>query len=182
MGEATLEVEGSFSAKLLAGLHTLAERLDRHTREVAEANRLAQSAAALLPIPYRTRQQDVCGATGVVVLDFGGPAQGRVWELRHVVVGGDLPSTVAGGAAYVYRVAGVAKSSIPGSLSMADAIDWTATLPNVSFYGPGDAGVIVAPERVFVVITGGTNGQDYQASIDVLDRMATPLDRTSISA
>lgn len=174
-----VEAEVGFSAKLIAGLSTLAERVQRQTDETRRANQLAAQAAALAPISYRRRASGT-PASGALVLDFGGPAQGRTWELRHVVVGGDTPADTRAGAAYVYRVAGGVLASMPAMLSMSDVIDWTATLPNVSFYAAGDV-PIVAGERIFVVVAGGTDGEDYQAAVTVLDRLSTPTDRATIA-
>lgn len=177
---AGVEVEVSFRAKLLAGLSTVAERLAESAKVQREANRRAEQAAALLPIPYRTRAQGF-PSSNALVLDLGGPAQGRVWELRHAVVGGELPSDTRAGAAYYYRVGGVLTTQMPGLASMFDVIDWTATLPAVAFYAAGDV-TIVGGERLVVVITGATDAENYQAVADVQDRLVTPVDRTTIGA
>lgn len=178
--EPGIGVEASFTARLFAGLDAIAEKMERSAKRTEDSARLVQQAAALMPITYRRRAQGF-PASNVLVLDMGGPAQGRVWELRSMKVGsGGLPSETRAGAAYVYAMSGATPDTVLGAASIFDAIDWTTSLPNVAFYGAGEA-VVVAGERLYVVFTGATNAEDYGAAFVVQDRLSTPTDRTTVA-
>ena len=173
-----VEADVSFRAKLGSMLTAAVGHAKDTATELRRQTQLMQQAAALQPITYRGRAQAIA-AGGTVVLDLGGPSMGRTWELRHLVIGSDLPSTAAAGAVWVYRYAGGA-AQVPAALSMFDAVDWNDTLPAKSTYGAGEI-TIGQTERLFVVVTGATNGQDYQAAFTVTDRLNTPTERTSMT-
>lgn len=152
-----------------------------HVKRLADAaertNRLAQQAGLLQPTSINIGETDTCPSTGTLVLDLGGPAQGQLWDLRRLVVGGATRATSAGGTADVY-VSAAPKSTMPGPLL--DWVDEAITMPLMATYGASEVGLRY-PERLFVVILGGTNTQQYTASARIVNRMDSPTSRTTES-
>lgn len=164
-----LEISGTLHALLGIG-----SRLEAMHRSLQRANELAAQAALLTP---SSTVQPASGIflTGIpLVLDLGGPAQGHVWDVRRIVVGGVLPTTAATGVADVYASA-AGPSQQPSSLI--DWVDRAAALPLSGFYGAGDVGVRY-PEHLYAIVTAATNGQTYLAGARVVDRIESPATRS----
>lgn len=169
-----LDAPGIF-AKVSATLDVLTHA-SRTTHQAARrALDLLDQAGQLYPSPGRLAASTITPAanTNPVVLDLGGPSQGRVWEVRNLVVGGALPTTVVAGRADVF-VSGAGASQQPNSLL--DWRDYASTLPNAALYGAGDLALIY-PENLFVVLTGYTVSTQYLALAGITDRLDSPAAR-----
>jgi hypothetical protein len=102
-------------------------------------------------------------SSGNLVLDLGSVPLGRVWQVRRLIVGGTAVTTAAAGAAYAF-----AQGSPPADLNLTNCVDIFTTLPRGNTYGTHQL-FLVATEHLFVVVVGGTAGQQYQASARVED-------------
>ena len=105
------------------------------------------------------------GAT--VVIDLGGPAYGRLWQVRRLVVGGAQWGDTAAGTALVV-VAPNASATPPTS----DVADFTATIPNSAFYSTGQV-IVRNPARLYIVVLTPTASTTYAvggAATDMPDR------------
>jgi hypothetical protein len=98
-----------------------------------------------------------------------GPDQGHFWYVRSIVIGGLSPTVTAAGRADIFVSASnlLSQPSL-AAIGLADWRDQAATLPDVSFYGEGELPLRLN-EELFVVITGGTNGQQYVAAAQFVD-------------
>lgn len=106
-------------------------------------------------------------------IDLGGPAFGRRWELRQLVVGGATWSTVVAGTAELYTGSSVGAAS----RSLASLSDRAAALPSNAFYGGGQV-TLRHPERLFVVIVSPTAATQYTCNGAGFDMPDAPALRT----
>lgn len=143
-----------FFLQLGATLGSLAEnaQAERHHREsrLPPSNEVVFAAA---PFP----------ASGNLILDLGSVPLGRVWQVRRLIVGGIAVTTTAAGQAYVF-----AQGAAPTDLNLTNCVDIFLTLPRGNTYGTHQL-FMVATEHLFVVVTGGTPGQQYAAASRVED-------------
>lgn len=102
-------------------------------------------------------------ATGNLILDLGSVPLGRVWQVRRLIVGGVTVTTAAAGQAYAF-----AQGAAPSDLNLTNCVDIFATLPRGNTYGTHQL-FLVATEHLFVVVTGGTAGQQYAAASRIED-------------
>lgn len=111
-------------------------------------------------------------ATGVpLVLRFplAGPDQGHIWMVRNIAVGGLAVGVAAAGTADAFVSASDLRiQPALTSIGLGDWRDHYAAMPTVVQYGSG-AFPLRFNEEVFVVISGGTNGQQYVASVGFID-------------
>lgn len=165
----------SLDADLKVSLDLLGGSVKRLAEQQERANQLVQQAGLLQPSSRTETAADVCGSTGTLVLDLGGPAQGRLWDVRRIVVGGATRLTAAAGTADVF-VSAAGKLQQPGSLL--DWADEAATMPLMATYGAAEL-ALRYPEHLFIVINGGTSTQQYLAAARVVDHMDTPTSRVT---
>lgn len=97
--------------------------------------------------------------SGVAIMDLGGPSMGRVWEVRRAWAGGLSVTTAAGGEAWFVK-----QGAPPTDLNVANLVDFANPLPLTGFYGTHQF-FVVQGEHVYVLITGGTNSQQYVAGV-----------------
>lgn len=117
---------------------------------------------------YRVVQSGIA-AGGLVIVRFGGPDQGHVWNVQSITVGGLSPTTVAAGRADVYITAMDLRSQgTLANLGLADWRDQATALPLVAFYGENQM-FCRLNEELYVVISNATNGQQYVAVAQVQD-------------
>jgi hypothetical protein len=102
-------------------------------------------------------------ASGNLILDLGSVPLGRVWQVRRLIVGGVTVATAAAGQAYAF-----AQGATPVDLNLTNCVDIFTTLPRGNTYGTHQL-FLVATEHLFVVVTGGTPGQQYAAASRVED-------------
>ena len=101
-------------------------------------------------------------AAGVVnFIDLGHPAAGSWWQIRNLTIGGtDITQTPAGVGWVLIQA-----NQPTNNPSLIAVSDWTkAALPQTAFYGTHEL-VCDQYAHVYVLITGGTNGQQYVASM-----------------
>ena len=127
-----------------------AERHDRETRNLPPSNEVLFRAG-------------VFPATGNLTLDLGSVPLGRVWQVRRLIVGGVTVATAATGSAYAF-----AQGAAPSDLNLTNCVDIFTTLPKGNTYGTHQL-FLVATEHLFVVVVGGTPGQQYAAASRVED-------------
>ena len=101
-----------------------------------------------------------------LIMDLGGPAAGRVYEVRQLIVGGLLWSTTVAGTGQILVQPNSPPPNVVPPLGLME--DVAATLPNVAFYSSGQFRVM-HPNHIFVVIVAGTASTTYQASGDAFD-------------
>jgi hypothetical protein len=144
-----------FWLKLGATLGTLAEnaqaeREQRETKELPPSNEVIFRAGTF-------------PTSGNLILDLGSVPLGRVWQVRRIVVGGVSVIQPAAGAAYMF-----AQGAAPSDLNITNCVDIFATLPRGNTYGTHQL-FLLATEHLYVVVTGGTPGQQYGAASRVED-------------
>lgn len=102
-----------------------------------------------------------------LIIGLGGPAFGRLWEVRRLTVGGGLWTTTVAGQALV--VVGPAHSLTP---PLSDIVDQAGTLPSVSGYSTRQI-VVRHPDHLRVVFLTPTASTQYAvggAATDYPDR------------
>jgi hypothetical protein len=102
-------------------------------------------------------------ASGNLILDLGSVPLGRVWQVRRIIVGGVSVLTAAAGQAFVF-----AQGAAPVDLNITNCVDIFLTLPRGDTYGTHQL-FLVATEHLFVVVNGGTPGQQYAAASRIED-------------
>ena len=142
----------------------------RHAIDQAKLNRMGKS--AVIPADIRlVGQATVANTVAVVALTspVGSPDQGHVWLLRNIVVGrGDAAlATALAGAAYVVVAPSPPNPAALGWTGVKDAFNCSALGPP-QHYSSRQI-VVKSEEYLYVVITGGTNGQVAFAQADVED-------------
>lgn len=151
-----------FFLSLGASLGSLAESLQAD-RDRREDNRPADRSLYVA---------GTASAAGLVQLDLGSVPQGRVWQVRRLVVGGVAVTTSAGGQAYAF-----ARGAPPTDLALSDVVDIFSTLPQGNTYGTHQL-FLVPSEHLWVVFSGATSGQQYAAAARVEDYDADAFDAT----
>jgi hypothetical protein len=102
-----------------------------------------------------------------MVIALRGPEQGFEWYVMQVAVGGLTWATTAAGKALLVVTAmelpSTGASSVAGLASIRDEAD---SLPLPAFYSRGQI-PLKWPEKLSIIITGGTANQQYVASVTV---------------
>jgi hypothetical protein len=116
------------------------------------------------PVIYRIGVSGTFPATGVLVLNFGSPDQGTIWDIESITIGGTDQNVTAAGSAglYVSAVVPINGSQAPGGIT--SMVDQAKTLPNVGFYGRRDI-IINDQEYLFAVVFSGSAGQTYAGNM-----------------
>ena len=110
------------------------------------------------PRPVQFRGSCAAASDGSADLNLGGPAPGRMWVVRRLIVQGISWSTSAAGSCNVHVT--TTQKPVPGGL---DIVDNSTALPNKAFYS-GWQVVLVNPQILVVEIVGGTSTQVYAAT------------------
>jgi hypothetical protein len=105
----------------------------------------------------------VAPGSGVLTLDLGSVPQGRVWQIRRIIVGAAKVTTAVDGEAYAF-----AQGAPPADLALTDCVDIFDTLPQGNTYGSHQL-YLQASEHLFIVFIGATEGTQYGASARVED-------------
>lgn len=133
----------------------------RHQHELAER-------ARRIPIHNRFHTSVVFPSSDdSAVMNCGGPSQGRVWDLRSLIVGGLQWQTTfpnSSGMASIY-VAGYIPTDNTPLVNLVDHSQW---MPSVAHYD-GHQVMVKAGECLFVRIRFGTAGATYTAQGSFLD-------------
>lgn len=152
--------------KVEAGLHVeigkLTNELRRHRKTLTTAPRfLTLAGQGVCPTPTATFGFALGGATNE------GPALGRIWLTRRIAVGGLAWGTAAAGTAEIY-VSGLTTGEVVSTRPLTDLVDQSGSMPNKAFYSNEQVSLVYG-QRLHVVIVGGTAGQQYVASMLVVD-------------
>lgn len=150
---------------------SVALHIGRATEELQRtADRVGQMARALernTPVDA-ARVASGTFVTGTpLVLDFGRPDKGTLWEVSSYAVGGtEVNVTASAGHLGLYvsglpTLAGAGLGNCVGFYANPTA---SLTLPYVDYLSPGQVTVTDA-ENVFAIIFGGTNAQTYVGNI-----------------
>ena len=140
---------------LKAGLE-LGHQAENLAKRVDSLNARLQRNA---PVDYRPIASGVFVTGTPLVLNLGSPDIGTYWEVMSLSVGGTEVNVAAAGNAGVY-VSGMPSLAGAGMTNLQALI---ATMPASPDYGTRQ--LVVKPEEsLFLVIFGGTNGQQYVAS------------------
>lgn len=99
-------------------------------------------------------------AAGALTLDLDGPKTGYQWTVRRVSVSDAVsaPATMSSALGWLY-------AGVIGSTIVPQNLEWIfPTLPNSAVFS-SDEIVLQYGEHLYLVISGGTNGQVVQASV-----------------
>lgn len=157
--------------QLVAKLGLMVSIGEQQTKETRKMSRKLDAFRAMQPVDFRAQGSAVADAGGIAVIQFtpSGPDQGHKWELQNLIIGGVTWATVAAGAAEVYVSAMDFRLLRDASPPLTDLVDASANaLPLPAQYGRGDI-TIRNGEKLYVRLTGATNGQTYVASARGLD-------------
>jgi len=140
------DVELSFDAKLSASL-------DGINAQLARANARAQQALNHTPAPAPVHGQGATGGTGTVVFPCGGPAQGRIWQVRSLAIGG---TGLVAGIARFYAAGAAPSASGLQMIGVRDTITFKTSSLRTTFYGTGSF-LLYAPQTLWVVVVTATH-------------------------
>jgi hypothetical protein len=155
---------GPVSLAAMAGLTSATQQLAKAQSDWIEQEKEYQRLGPVFVQLMASSPTD--SASDPLVLDLGGPAPGRCYEVRQLVIGGVLWSTtVAGNALVLVQASAPAPNTAPGLGTVQDV---ASSLPNVAFYSSGQFRVM-HPNHIYVVIIGGTASTTYQVAGDAFD-------------
>lgn len=138
-------------------LDDVSDKLDRYMRRLQRSTPVRQTIPGSVIIPT---------VTAPSIIPFGAPDEGTAWDVRGCVVGGTEVNLAAVGTAGLYVGA---FQAVAGS-GMTNLHDYASSFPNVAQYGGGQI-LVNSGEFVWLVVFGGTAGQQYAGnlSVDVLN-------------
>lgn len=147
--EVDAEVDlGPLVLESIVGLRASFDSLAKHLRDIAKIEEAYQFGS----VEVALRGAASSDANGdPVIIDLGGPAYGRLWQLRRLVVGGALYSSTLAGSALVVSSANFPSKTPP----LTDIVDEAATLPLPATYSTGQV-VVRHPNRLFIIFTAPT--------------------------
>lgn len=158
---------GDDDGPLLAALKTwFAELRDQHERNMTHLRtELRQARAAAQPVYAPLTGSGLIDASGNLVIDIGGPQQGRRWSVGTVAFSDAGSYWASMGAA----VAALCVGNKTGNTVPPNAVRWPfAAGPNAANFSSGQITVIPA-DNVLLSVTGGTPGQNIQVTLWVQD-------------
>lgn len=130
---------------------------------------------------YQRREDSLIVATATDAFSLGGPMQGMQYKVRSIIIGGLTPSTAAAGTADIFSTAGVPYAQITSlaQLPLADWRDHAASLPNIAFYGLDEI-TLNYPEKLVIVLSNATIGQQYVAAASVTEVQLSPAPQVNV--
>lgn len=162
--EADAEVDlGPLVLEALVGLKASTDTLNKRLRNIAKIEEAYEFGVRELPI----RKATVSPATGNFTIGLGGPAYGRMWEVKRITVGGaQYTSTVSGTALLVVGPSPDGAAALTPPLT--DVADQAASLPLIAYYGTRQL-VVRHPNHLYVVILTPTASTQYAVGGQVSD-------------
>ena len=155
--------EHGFGASILAGLSVSIDTLAAQTRR---RNDLDERRAQAIPRDFVQPMQVTIDASGdTALVDLGSPSLGRIWQVRHIAVGGTTVTGTAAGALYVFRMG---QRPSPTELPMSTAVDVAASLPSFAFYGTHQF-MVNQGEHLWGAFVGCTASKQYSLTLTVED-------------
>lgn len=149
--------------------HAILDLLGRTNDLLTRQGKLVQRAIdreMAQPVYSNRAEQGVAAAGADLVIGIGGPTQGMIWELRTLTVGGLTWATAAAGTSLLVRAA--SRPNNAAAVGLAAVLDEAASLPLPAGYGTGQI-VVRNPEKLYVIIQGGTAGQQYVAGYSIVE-------------
>jgi hypothetical protein len=150
----------SFFAQIAVSLGSLA---DSFKREQDRRDKMGQAPQDHAPVA-----QGTVGASGFLVLDLGSVPEGRVWQVRRVVIGEATATSAPSGAAFLVAQGTPPTSGAVPTISVVDSWPTFTKGAAGSTYGTHQL-FLVAPEHLWVVVTGATTGAQWVASARIED-------------
>jgi len=142
---------------LTASMNSLTKELKK-TRDLERA----YQKGAVEVILRGSAVSNSAGAT--LIIGLGGPAYGRLWEVRRITCGGAFwTSTVAGQGLLI-----VSAASGQVTPALGDIVDQAPSLPNVALYGTRQF-TVRHPNHVYLVILTPTVSTQYAAGGQATD-------------
>lgn len=153
---------GSILLGIAAGIERVSDRLDSLVREWVYARKG--------PITVQEQASGQTNTSGVVWLGLGGPAYGRVREVRRIIISGSFISTSSSGTAEVCVIPGSSAAAISsqGEPPAGWVKDFASEIPLVAPYSAGQMR-LRHPNHLYIVVLGGGSGVQYVANLDALD-------------
>lgn len=141
----------------------LGQRLDRLDRSLTGLER-AMARPPAQPFSFRPIGEAVSPSSGDVVLDLGGPANGRWWQVMQWTIGGRLWSSTAGGVGLL--VVSATPPVNAASVGIALVNDVAAASPAARTLSRGQVSVR-SHERLYIVVTGPAATTEYVGAANV---------------
>jgi hypothetical protein len=143
--EVDAEVDlGPLVLEALVGLKASTDTLNKRLHNIAKTEEAYQRGVIEVPI----RKVATSAASGNLVIGCGGPAYGRLWEVKRLTVGGVTWGTSVNGSLLI--VVGSAPDGLTNP-PLPDVVNEAASVPNVTFYSTRQL-VVRHPNHLFVVI------------------------------
>jgi len=167
-----LEADVRIGPALLQGMIGLRGSIDSMAKEIEKQRSIEADYERLGPVSVKLRGSEAADSGGdTLLIDIGGPARGRRWEVRSLIVGGPLWTSVVAGSALI--VVSGARSATP---ALPDITDVMAALPAKALYSGGQL-VIRWPEHLHIVMLTPTASGLYSAGGFALDLPDLPARR-----
>ena len=146
---------GPMFLEVLGGVRAGIETLNKRLRNIAKIEEAYQFGAVEVMI----RKAATSAASGSLIVGCGGPAYGRLWEVKRLTVGGQLWTTSVNGTAIV------AMGSTPDGQAaltppLSDIVDNASSLPSIAFYSTRQI-TVRHPNHLFVVILSPSATTQY---------------------
>jgi hypothetical protein len=155
---------GPVSLAAMAGLTSATQQLAKAQSDWIEQEKEYQRLGPVFVQMLASGTVDA--SSDPLVMDLGGPAPGRCYEVRQLVIGGVLWSTTVAGTGQIL----VQPNSPPPNVvpPLGTVQDVASSLPHVAFYSSAQFRV-QHPNHIFVVVVGGTASTTYQVTGDAFD-------------
>jgi hypothetical protein len=167
MAELDIDAEASVGDLHLEALFALGAEVQGLRGDLAKLLKLEQEYERKGPVFVALQGGATSdSASDPLVIDLGGPAALRAWEVRQLVIGGLLwSSTVAGNALAIVSSATPMPLQVPGLASIQDQ---APSLPSIAFYSAGQFR-LRHPNHLFIVILSPTATTPYTVGGDAFD-------------
>jgi|HubBroStandDraft_4_1064222.scaffolds.fasta_scaffold05757_2 hypothetical protein len=166
---------------LLAKLHLTLGGVQAAIEENDKARRRLQNNPVLAPVSGTSVgvTNNVVPASGILLLDLGGPQTGREWRVRFVNFSdaGNWATTMGSAVAQFY----VGKNTTPTAVAPQQCRWPFAVCPNAATFGSDELPVRPS-DRLYCLFTGANAGQVLQASAMIQDFDPSLLARASETA
>ena len=150
----------SFFANLGVTLGSIADSLQR------DHDRRDRSGRA--PQDYQPTVAGLVNSSGFLVLDMGSVPEGRVWQVRRIVIGGDKATATPTGAAWAFAQGAPVNTAVLPTINVVDSWPTFTKGAAGSTYGTHQL-FLTSPEHLWIVITGGSTGVQWVASARIED-------------
>jgi len=162
------EEQESFLSGLKLWVNVGAELGKSIEKQAAANEKLWRRLQWATPIITRQQASGVFPSSGNLVLNLGSPDTGTRWTVHSFAVGGTDINVSATGkfGLYINGYVNEQQGFSPGMGSLVDGAEWGATpdMPFTNQYG-SDQLIVNDSESIYVVIFGGTAGQQYVANL-----------------